>query len=170
MTVQKILWHLPRPSSTYKGSYPLHFEKKFKKLINCDYLHVFSGTAKTGLRVDIKFENKPDIVADAHYLPFKDNTFPASLADPPYSKQLAKELYQTPELKEKLWVSELVRVTKPGGKIALYHWYQSPRPKGCKYWRILVILTRIRHFARICCIFIKEEHTQTSITHYGTNE
>lgn len=156
-----LCWHLPRPSSVYQGSYPLHFESKFKKLVGfSDYLHVFSGSARTGFKVDIKRENKPDVVADCHNLPFKDNSFPGVLADPPYNDAYAKRLYQTPKLRPMSYMKEMVRVCKPNGIIALYHLVQYKHPKGCKYLGVLTIVTRIYHKARIVT-FYKKDAMQT---------
>jgi hypothetical protein len=152
-----ICWHLPRPSCKYQGSYPLHFETKFKKFIGLsDYLHLFSGNAKTGFKVDIKIENKPDLVADCHMLPFRDNIFDGVLADPPYSNDYAERLYKTPKLKPNKWIDEAVRVCKDGGIIGLYHIYWTKRPNLCSYLGIITIVTRVYHNARILTIFKKD--------------
>ena len=152
-----ICWHLPRPSSRYQGSYPLHFETKFKRLIGfSDYLHLFSGDAKTGLKVDLKIENRPDVVADCHRLPFRDNSFPGVLADPPYNDDYAQRLYKTPKLKPSKWIEEAVRVCKQGGIVALYHLYWSKRPNLCSYLGVITIVTRVYHAARIVTVFRKE--------------
>lgn len=159
MPVPRELWYLPRPrkKDKYKGGFPLHFEKRLFKLYNYPekILHPFGGKAEYGLKVDINPEVNPDIVADAHSLPFDDNSFDFVLCDPPYSDELSKTLYNTGKLNWNKWTAEAVRVTKKGGFIALYHWHMSPRPKGTIYDRIIVIITRIKHFARICVVFKK---------------
>lgn len=151
-------WHLPRPVRySYKGAYPLNFENMFKKFLGHDeYLHVFSGKAESGLRIDLKIENKPDIVADAHHLPFKDNTFKAVLADPPYSNDYAKELYQTPNLSIKKYCKEFVRVVMEGGIIAIYHLMMVPRPTDTTYKGVIAIITGMFHKARVVSIFEKQ--------------
>jgi hypothetical protein len=79
-------WYLPRHSSFYRGSYPRGFEKRLQEFIGFnDYLHVFVGQATSGsIKVDINLEHQykeynhklnVDVAADAHKLPFKDNTF-----------------------------------------------------------------------------------------------
>jgi len=157
-----VCWHLPRPSSRYKGSYPLHFESKFKQFIGFgDYLHLFAGAAKTGFRVDIKTDNKPDLVADCHYLPFRDNVFSGVLADPPYNNDYATRLYQTPKLSPTKWINEAVRVCKEQGILAFYHIYWSKRPDKCKYLGIITIVTRVYHAARIVTLFKKDEVVET---------
>ena len=155
-----ICWHLPRPSKSgknYNGSYPLHFESKFKRFVGFDdYLHLFSGDSKTGLKVDIKIENKPDVVADCHYLPFRDNIFNGVLADPPYSDDYAKELYDTPKLARSKYVNEMVRVCKPNGIIALYHLFIGARPKGTQYIGVIAIILGMWHKARVVSFYKKD--------------
>ena len=157
MAVIKELWFLPRPNGTkYRGSFPLHFEKRlFATYKPQSILQPFGGMAEYGIRCDINPEVKPDIVCDAHNLPFSDNTFNFVLCDPPYSTDLSGRLYKTGPVKDNLYIKEAVRVTKVGGYVGLYHWVMQPRPKGTRYDRIIVIITRIRHHARFCCIFQK---------------
>ena len=59
--------YLPRPASDYPGCYPLHFEKHLPELLETtDYVHFFSGKARSGYRVDINPELSPDLVSDVH--------------------------------------------------------------------------------------------------------
>lgn len=58
-------------------------------------LHPFGGMAEYGIRIDINPEVDPDVFADAHYLPFKDNVFDIVICDPPYDKEHAFYLYNT---------------------------------------------------------------------------
>ena len=153
----KELWYLPRPNGTkYRGSFPLHFEKRlFRTYKPRLILQPFGGKSEYGIRLDINPEIKPDIVGDAHFLPFADNSFDFVLCDPPYSNDLSGKLYKTGPVKDGLYIKEAVRVCKLGGFLALYHWVMQPRPKGTRYDRIIVIITRIRHHARFCCVFQK---------------
>lgn len=159
MTIPRELWYLPRPrrANKYKGGFPAHFEKKLFELYPSEkILQPFGGMAEYGVRVDIKPEVEPDYVGDAHNLEmFEDNTFDFVLCDPPYSTDLSGRLYSTGKISWKDYTSEAVRVAKVGGYIGLYHWLMNPRPQGTKYDRIIVIITRIKHFARICCVFQK---------------
>lgn len=147
----------------YKGSYPLHFEKKIKRYLQGRLLHLFCGSSNLGITSDIKFKNKPDIVCDSHFLPFKNECFDSILADPPYSNELSKELYGTGDIKPKTWIKEAVRVLKKGGKIGVYHWYLTPRPPGCGWSMIIIILLRACHKPRICAIFTKNTTKQTTL-------
>ena len=149
------LWYLPRPNGTkYPGGFPLHFEKRLFQIYKpAMILQPFGGKAEKGLRVDINPEVGPDIIADAGFLPFKDESFDFVLCDPPYSTDLSGRLYKTGPVNEGKYIKEAVRVCKFGGYICLYHWVMPPRPKGTRYDRLIVIVTRIRHHARFCAVF-----------------
>ena len=160
MAVPRETWWLPRPrKNKYPGGFPLHFEKKLWKLLDEPekVLHPFGGMAEIGERVDINPEVEPDYVGDAHNLHFlPDNTYDCVIVDPPYDDEQAKKLYGTGKLKYKDYISEAIRVTKPGGHICMYHWVLTPRPEGAQLERVIVILTRVWHRPRICCVFRKE--------------
>lgn len=158
MTIPRETWWLPRPSkSKYKGSFPLHFETKLFRLYpSMNILQPFGGMATVGKRCDINSEVKPDYVCDAHELPFPDNSdFDFILLDPPYSNDYSSELYGTGKLHKKKYVSEAVRVCKPGGFIAHYDIVLNPRPEGTNYDRIIIVLTRVYHKPRVCCVYKK---------------
>lgn len=154
-----IAWHLPRPNPThYKGSVPLHFEKKFLEFTHIEQgqlLNMFSGGSKMGFTVDIKPEVEPDYVGDCHKLPWKDNWADNVFLDPPYSDGESKELYGTGPLKPTQYMNEAVRLCKPNGLIALYHIYMPPRPEGCQYLGVICVITRVYHKPRLCTIFRK---------------
>lgn len=157
-------WVLPRPrKNKYKGGFPLHFEKKLIRKLGMDevadrdkILHPFGGAAEFGRRCDLKAETNPDWIADAHDLPHEDNSYKLVIVDPPYDAQQSKELYGTPKPKYKQYIAEAVRVCEIGGYVAMYHWVMTPRPEGTKYHSRIVVLTRVWHRPRVCCIFMKE--------------
>ena len=153
-------WVLPRPRrNRYKGGFPLHFEKKLWRLLGepLKVLHPFGGAAEIGDRVDVVASTKPTWVGDAHRLDFiKSNTYDCVVLDPPYNDEKSAALYGTGKLRYGTYVKEAVRVCKPEGFIAIYHWVMTPRPDGCKFVRRLVILTRVWHRPRVCCVFQKE--------------
>jgi SAM-dependent methyltransferase len=159
MVVPRSVWWLPRPKkSKFKGGVPLHFEKKLMNLLGNPemILQPFGGDGEYGLKVDISRNYCPDVIADAHNLPFRDNSFDLVLLDPPYSNQYAHTLYGTGELHFTKYTSEAVRVAKPNGFIVVYHYYLSPRLCRTSWYHLLVIVTRIFHKARIVSIFRKE--------------
>ena len=157
--VDKLIWTLPRPRPPYyKGGFPLHFEKKLIKELNNPnkILHPFGGMAEYGTRLDISPSVLPDTVADAHCLPFDSNVFDLVIVDPPYNDKLAKDLYKTPKLRMMTYIRESVRVCKPNGFVALYHWIWVPRPKLTSYHLMIAILTRQWHSPRVCIVYKKE--------------
>jgi DNA modification methylase len=165
--IPREFWVLPRPrKNKYPGGFPLHFEKKLWRLLGEPkedrILHPFGGMAEIGERVDLNSELNPDYIGDAHNLHFiKDNSYNLIILDPPYNEEQALKLYGTvgkPVYSK--YIKEAVRICKPGGFIAMYHWVWTPRPEGTDYYYFLVILTRIWHRPRVCCIFRKENDHQ----------
>lgn len=147
------IW-LPRPSSDYSGCYPLGFEKMIKDLLGTEnYAHLFAGKAKTGFRVDIKEELRPDLLADVEDLSeIEDEKFDGVMADPPYTENFARELYNLPLPKWGKWTKEAVRICRTGGKIAIMHNYVVPRLPNCEYSKVLVIITRIKQYPKIVTV------------------
>lgn len=90
-------------------------------------LHLCSGSMLTGIRVDIRAEKNPDIVADCRDVPLPDGSIDWILADPPYSVEYAKNLYGTEDSypKPSQIVKESMRLLKPGGLLGLLH-FQVP--------------------------------------------
>jgi len=169
MAVENICWVLPRPRQDhYIGSWPLHFGKKltwelFGKPLPIPeplILNPFGGMSESGLRCDLRKEVNPDFFADAHRLPFKDNSFDAVYLDPPYNNELSKSMYGTGKIKYKDFSKEAVRVCKPHGFVVSYHWAMTPRPAGTSYHKRIFIGTRIWHKPRVACIFKKERINQ----------
>lgn len=149
--------YLPRPATNYKGCYPKYFEKHIAEFLGTtNYVHFFAGTATTGFRVDIKPELKPDLVADVQNVPqLKDGEFDGGFADPPYTPEFAEKLYNVPYPNFNKWTKELVRVVKKGGRIGIMQNYIVPRPQGCEYEKVIVILLRIKQYPKIVTIFKK---------------
>ena len=160
MTIPKEIWTLPRPRKPYyPGSFPLHFEKKLWRLLNEPkrVLHPFGGMAEIGDRVDINPEVNPTWVGDAHNMNWiADDEYDLVICDPPYNDKLSEELYNTSKIKYKKYINEAVRVCKPGGFIASYHWIWTIKPLKTNYYKIIVVLLGQNHRARICCIYQKE--------------
>ena len=137
-TDKNLAWWLPRPNKNkYKGGMPLYCEDWLIKLAkdilhiwNPKILNVFCGACRYGLRVDINPKAKPDLLYDIHNLSEKleAKSFDIILADPPYSNQEAKDLYNTPKLKYKIWTKECDKLLKVGGLFIIYHSRFMPPP------------------------------------------
>lgn len=168
--IETFSWVLPRPRRPfYPGGFPQWFEKKLLEVCRCDrsnasILHIFGGMAEFGKRMDIKaeikkggivYKIKPDVIADAHNIPFKGNTFDLVIADPPYSNELSRKIYGTGDLVYKRWVAEAVRVCKIRGYVVLYHQKWLPRPPGTEYHKRIFLAVRIWQNLRHVGIFRK---------------
>lgn len=152
-------WVLPRPRpDAYVGSFPLHFERRLWEVLGKPgkVLHPFGGLAEIGDFVDLNASTSPTFVGDAHDMHFlEDDSYDLVVCDPPYSDEEAEILYSTPPLRWSVWSAEAVRVTRPGGYVAIYHVKQPPRPEGTRLVRRIVVLTRTWHAARVCFVFEK---------------
>lgn len=166
---KNIAWFLPRPKKDrYKGGMPLYAEEWLLKLAQeilgkpqmPSLINLFCGMNKYGLRIDIKSEVKPDILADAHSFANKipKQKFEIILADPPYSDKESKELYETPKLNYKKWTAECDKVLKRGGLLIVYHKYIVPNPNPQKYVIVkrVFIGNRIWHLPRVAIYFRKK--------------
>lgn len=167
--IPSLVWTLPRPPrSRHRGGFPLYFEENLLQLLGYPnrILHPFGGRAEYGVRVDLDPSVHPDIVGDAHDLPFPDSQFDLVVLDPPYSDQEAGDLYGTTvPLSPTRYVQEAVRVLAPGGWLAIYSDREPPRPARCNFAIRIVIVLRPHHRARICGVFQKRK---PGMPHYGT--
>jgi len=173
MAVENITWILPRPKpDRYKGGFPLWFEEKLLRLYGYDYnydlkdkvIQLFAGMTKYGYRVDLNPDVNPDYIGDAHNLPSEwTNRFEFAICDPPYNNGYSKGLYGTGKIVYKKYIAEAVRIVKPGGFIASYHWAMTPRPDGTSLHRRIFIGTRIWHRPRVCIIYQKDGLRKASL-------
>ena len=153
MPLKTSIMYLPRPANKYPGCYPLHFERRLSEILETDdYVHFFSGMATSGFRIDINKDTNPDLVADVHSVSLKDCSFEGGMADPPYTPEFAKDLYDTEYPKWGTWTKELVRLVKPGGRIGVMHNYIVPRLPDCDMKEIIVILLRIKQYPKVVTI------------------
>jgi hypothetical protein len=174
-TQQKNLaWFLPRPKPDhYKGGMPLYAEEWLIQLArdilnrgDIDILNLFCGMNKYGLRIDIKKDVNPDIVADAHNFAenWNGSLFDLIIADPPYSDQEAKDLYKTGKLNYNKWTVQCDKVLRKGGLLVVYHKYVMPNPNPEKYEVIkrVFIGNRTRHLPRVAIFFRKKPEVDSS--------
>jgi SAM-dependent methyltransferase len=158
LTIPTEVCVLPRPRKPYyPGSFPLFFEIKLIRLLGNPkkILHPFGGHSEYGIRTDLNKDVFPDILGNAHNLPFRSNEFDLVICDPPYNDKLSEELYKAPAVKYKKYINEAVRVCKPGGYVCSYHWYWTAKPQETEYYTILTILPGQWHRPRVCCIYRK---------------
>jgi SAM-dependent methyltransferase len=100
-----------------------------------EVLHVCSGGLPPGegIRVDIRPEALPDIVADGCALPLADGSVAGVLIDPPYSEHYARELYGTDYPRPAHLLREAVRVVRPNGRIGFVHYIVPNPPDGARF-------------------------------------
>jgi hypothetical protein len=165
VSVPSELWVLPRPRrDCYVGSFPNGFEQKLDRLLGHPPLLLlpFAGLAGCGFKgevhtVDLNATTGPTWVADAHDLHWiSDDTYDASVLDPPFSSDESYELFGTPPVHPARYITEAVRVTKPGGHVVLYHVRQPARPAGTTLVHRVAVLTRVNHTARVCFVYRKQ--------------
>jgi hypothetical protein len=131
----------------------MHFERRLPEILeNTNFVHFFAGMSVSGYRIDCNSSVNPDLVANVECTGLPDNSFYAGMADPPYTAEFAKILYNTEYPSWSVWTKELVRVVKPGGRIAIMQNYIVPRLTGCNMEEIIVILTRIKQFPKIVTV------------------
>jgi SAM-dependent methyltransferase len=167
--IPTISWTLPRPpKSKYRGGFPLFFEQNLVQLLGYPerILHPFGGRSEIGLRVDLDPTVDPDIVGDAHALPFEDGSFDLVILDPPYSDAEALELYGTTKrLRPSVYTREAVRVLRPGGWLVVYTDREPRRPVCCNHTLRIVVVLRPSHRPRIAGVFQKRK---PGMPHYGS--
>lgn len=166
MAVKNLAWYLPRPKpDRYKGGMPLYCEdwlideaKSILRNPAPKILHLFCGMGNHGLRVDIRREVQPHIVADAHTIDRVLATkFDVILADPPYSDDEAAELYGTPPLNYRKWTRAADKLLVDGGLLIVYHRAIKPNPMPGRYnvVRRIFVGHRINHGVRAAIYFQK---------------
>ena len=144
------------------GMFPDRFLAFALKHLNCpanQVLHVCSGGLRRGhggVRVDIRPDATPDVVADGRALPFRDAAFRAVLIDPPWSVEYARDLYGTAYPRPSHLLAEAARVCRPGGRIGFVHFLVPNPPAGASIVRVLGITQGCGYRIRALTIYERE--------------
>jgi SAM-dependent methyltransferase len=152
------------PEGVY-GMYPASFIPRMLPWLKCprsEILHVCSGGLPPGegIRVDVRPEAKPDLVADGRDLPFEDGVVAGVMIDPPYSEHYARELYGTDYPRPAHLLKEAVRVVRPNGRIVFVHYIVPNPPDGAVFVRCFGLSMGFGYPMRAVTIF---ERTQPDL-------
>lgn len=125
-------------------------------------LHVCSGMLTReetggGIRVDIRSDARPDVIADGKKLPFADDAFGAVLLDPPYSVEYARDLYDVEYPRPSHLLNEAARVIKPCGKIGILHFLVPMPPNDCMVSSVTGVTQGCGYRIRAFTIYEKEQ-------------
>lgn len=144
------------------GMYPANFIAKILPWLKCErreVLHVCSGGLPPGegIRVDIRPEARPDILADGRKLPLADGSQAAVLLDPPYTEHYAKDLYGTDYPRPSHLLREASRVVRPNGRIGFVHYIVPNAPPGCRFIRAFGLSMGFGYPMRAVTIYEREQ-------------
>lgn len=127
-----------------------------------EVLHICSGgltKADGGLRVDLRLETQPDVVADGRSLPLPTNSQVAALVDPPWSVEYARDLYNTEYPRPSHLLREAARVTRAGGLVGFLHFLIPSPPPGTRFERTYGITAGCGYRIRALTLFRKAPAT-----------
>lgn len=143
------------------GGYPIGFLEWALQKMRCvqpdRVLHICSGSVISGIRVDIRHEMNPSIVADAIHLPFENESFDFILSDPPYSQDYASNLYGTGDNYPApgAILREAQRILRPNGLIGLLHFQVPMSRKPMKLLGVYGVTTGAGYAIRAWSLFQK---------------
>jgi hypothetical protein len=149
------------PEAVY-GQYPRGLIAKLLPWLGCarhEVLHVCSGSLPPGegIRVDIRPDAKPDILADGRKLPIADGTIAAVMLDPPYSEEYAASLYGVEYPRTAHLLAEAARVVRPGGRIVLVHYHTPRPPPGTRLVKVIGLSTGFNYPMRAISVYERDQ-------------
>lgn len=167
-------WGFGAAGNGYPGAFPRGLINKIrKKWWKQKRLWLFSGSHKDsdGVTIDIKPENRPDIVADCEQLPIKDECFTFVMADPPYSEPEAQKMYNLPYCNMLKVMNEAARVCAPGGNLILLHrMITFNHPEDNIHFKRMIIkaivgVYRLGGWSNMRALGVWEKHRQLELTY-----
>lgn len=144
------------------GMYPKSFIPNILPWLRCDrrrLVHVCSGGLPPGegIRIDVRPEAFPDIVADGRHLPFEDGSVDALLIDPPYTEHYARDLYGVKYPRPAHLLREAARVVKPQGRIGFVHYITPNPPPATRVIKVFGLSTGFGFPMRAVTIYEREQ-------------
>lgn len=151
-----------QPATGVFGMYPAALIPKILPWLRCargEVLHVCSGGLPRGegIRVDIRPEARPDIVADGRALPFADGAIKGAMLDPPYTEHYARELYGVEYPLPSHLLREACRVVRPGGRFALVHYLVANPPDSAFHVKTFGLSMGFGYPMRAVTIYEREQ-------------
>lgn len=153
------------PSDVW-GQYPRGFVAWAARIMGCQrnrILHLCSGALRPddGLRVDIRREVLPDVVADARRLPLAEASVDAVMLDPPYSVEYARDLYGQEYARPSHLLAEAARVVKPCGPVGILHFIVPLVPRALGLRQVLVkgVTTGAGYRIRAFSVYRREQES-----------
>ena len=131
----------------YNGAFPNGFINWVKKAGYWGDKRVYlcSGTIedKDAVTVDIRPDVKPTLCEDARNTSLKDNSFNWVMIDPPYSKELAKKMYNTEAVFSGIdsFAKEGARICEPSGLILTLSYQVPKRLPNCDFIAVCGVYT-----------------------------
>lgn len=144
------------------GQYPVGLIGKMLPWLRCarhEILHICSGALPKGegIRVDIRPEARPDVIADGRALPFGDASHAAAMIDPPYCKEYAASLYKVEYPLPSHLLAEAARVVRPGGRIAFVHYITPKAVAGTAFIKAFGLSTGFNMPMRAVSIYQRDQ-------------
>lgn len=144
------------------GMYPAMFIPRILPWLRCErreVLHVCSGGLPPGegIRVDIRPEALPDLLADGRALPLADGSQAAVLLDPPYTEHYARNLYGTDYPRPAHLLAEAARVVRPNGRIGFVHYIVPNAPPGCRFVKAFGLSMGFGYPMRAVTVFERDQ-------------
>ena len=140
-------WSWDKDGNHYNGAFPNGFLKWVKELGYWGDKRVYlcSGPIDdpTAVTVDIRPDVKPTLCEDARHTTLKDNSFNFVIIDPPYSKELAKNKYNTENVFGGIdaFAKEGSRICEPNGLILTLSYQVPKRLPNCDFIAVCGIYT-----------------------------
>lgn len=150
------------PATGVFGMYPAALIPKIAQWLRCDrreILHICSGGLPPGegIRVDIRPDARPDIIADGRALPLADESIAGAMLDPPYTEAYARELYGVEYPRPAHLLAEACRVVKPCGRFALVHYLVANPPDGAHVVKVFGLSMGFGYPMRAVTIYEKAQ-------------
>lgn len=151
------------------GQYPRSLIPALLPWLKCErreILHVCSGSLPPGegIRVDLRPDAHPDVLADGRCLPFRDGSQAAVMLDPPYTKHYARDLYGVEYPRPSHLLREAARVVRPGGRLVFVHYITPNPPPRCHFIKAFGLSTGFGFPMRAVSIYERSQADLAEVT------